>query len=115
MVLDSGHVAEWALEGWGAPMLPAGAEDPRLPLPLGRITDWQRGGQPEFMPHADALAGVPPDAHTDFEAEQRTALHRALCDACAMLTVNLSLSIRRAFAAIYAHRKATGGPLWRET
>lgn len=114
LLLDTGDVAEWALDGWAARVLPALDEDTSGPLPMGRITGLHRNGQPRFHPHAEALSHQPPEMQPAFEAHQRRRLQSALRDSCATLTVNLSLAVRRAFAAIYAHRKATGGPLWSE-
>lgn len=114
---------EFVLAGTkGKPRLPHMPEpglDENGPLPLGRMHGLVRGGEPYFLSFFEEYVTFEADANGDIKPSTstnaaRVAFQQAAKDAVALVTVNLSLSIRRAFERVYELRKAKGGPLWAE-
>lgn len=101
------------------PMLANDGVDPYGPQPLGRMLDLVRGADTRFFPFAEEFVGWSKDSDGQqilsvATVQAEIAFQRAAKDAIALVTVNLSLAIRRAFDAVYVARKAKGGPLWAE-
>ena len=96
--------------------------DPHGPEALGKMFDLERGKSPEFVSLAEEL-GWPLPSEADLDAGKvfhpklvaaEIEFQTAVKNAVGLVSVNLSLSIRRAFDRFYELRKANGGPLWSE-
>jgi len=105
----------------GAPRLrtlvPEGA-DAGGPQPLGRMKDLVRGGDAQFESFAETQLTW--DEGSDglvwesaATGAATVAFQKAVQNALALVRVNLSLSIRRAFGRVHDLRHAKGGPMWK--
>lgn len=86
--------------------------DPKGPFALGKMAELKRGGDPTLTPWLEALGYPMPDGPEAVQEE--IAYQAALRGAVGVASINLSLSIRRAFARVVELRQADGGPLWQE-
>lgn len=91
-------------------MLVGQGVDPLGPFALGRMRHLKRGEEPVFTPLLEEVNFALSDSPERTAAE--IAYQGAARGAVALSTVNMSLSIRKAFQRVYELRLAKGGPLW---
>lgn len=82
------------------------------PFALGKMEGLKRGSDPEFTPFWEGIGYPAPDSPELVAAE--IEFQRAAQNSLALVAVNLSLSVRRAFAQVKASRQAKGGPFWEQ-
>lgn len=122
LVADNTYVLWGARGGFRLGFAVPAPLDGRGPQPIGWLQDFKRGGEATLTTIPDRINPLfipdPADPSELVEAPEAVAAQTEIQDAArnasALVAVNLSLAIRRAFDRVYLMRKARGGPLWPE-